>query len=70
MLLRHSASVAFCSRISYLSADSQVILASRIVQVANDHEKTLLLIDWVGPKFIQVFYNIRKTRTNFWANPI
>ena len=37
MLLRHSASVAFCSRIYYLSADSHVTSAARIVQVSNDH---------------------------------
>ena len=37
MLLRHSASVAFCSRIYYLSSDSHVTSAARIVQVSNDH---------------------------------
>ena len=37
MLLRHSTSVAFCSRIYYLSSDSHVTSAARIVQVSNDH---------------------------------
>ena len=45
MLLRHSASVyhvniMLSSRIYYLSADSHVTSAARIVQVSIDHEKT------------------------------